>query len=217
MIPLLTFLIMIISLALGCSQVEQSYPQLDHSQYHTQDVRTPTTAPPIDLGVMDMGREGGSIDHMMDRMDLDSTLHTSSDMSADMSVDDMESEAPQIDMGSSDQPSPESSLPSSWTIFSGNPILRPTSNAQSQGLDNIYAPHVVHHQGRWWMWYGGQGADGKDAIFLAWSDDLVSWSNHGGQNPIPVVDHGASNHVNDPTVVFGGNLDSTRQEIQRTL
>ena len=54
------------------------------------------------------------------------------------------------------------------------------------------------------MWYGGQGADGRDAVFLAWSDDLVTWQKHGGASPIPVVDHGGSNHVNDPTVVHVG-------------
>ena len=97
-------------------------------------------------------------------------------------------------------------LPEVWQLFAGNPVLTSTSSAPSQGFDNVYAPHVMFHQGRWWMWYGGQGADGKDAIFLAWSDDLLSWSKHGGNQPIPIVDHGTSNHVNDPTVVW---VDST--------
>jgi hypothetical protein len=55
------------------------------------------------------------------------------------------------------------------------------------------------------MWFGGQGSDGHDAVFLAWSADLIAWQMHGGATPIPVVDHGASNHVNDPSVVRVGD------------
>ena len=97
-------------------------------------------------------------------------------------------------------------IPDDWSAYSGNPILTPTSNSASQGLDNIYAPEVMRHEGRWWMWYGGQGSDGRDAIFLAWSDDLVNWTKYGGIHPIPIVDHGTSNHVNDPTIVFVNSM-----------
>ena len=108
----------------------------------------------------------------------------------------------EVDMGDvvSDL-SPLMLLPNTWTLYASNPVVYPSSNAASQGLDNIYAPHIMKYEDRWWMWYGGQGIDGDDAIFLAWSDDLVIWSKHGGANPIPVVDHGTSNHVNDPSVV----------------
>ena len=94
-----------------------------------------------------------------------------------------------------------SSFPIEWTFYTGNPVLIPNQASESQGLDNVYAPHILRYQNKWWMWYGGQGRDGKDAIFLAWSDDLLFWEKHGGDNPIPVVDHGNSNHVNDPSVV----------------
>ena len=95
--------------------------------------------------------------------------------------------------------------PEDWFLLKFNPVLTPSAGTGVQGADNIYAPHILPHNGQWWMWYGGQGNDGHDAIFVAFSDDLVTWSKYGGNaNPIPVVDHGSSNHVNDPSVVFVG-------------
>ena len=95
------------------------------------------------------------------------------------------------------------SWPGNWYFEPQNPVLSPTAGAQPQGADNIYAPDVIYFQGQWWMYYGGQGGDGHDAVFLARSNDLVSWQKHPFDgNPQPVVDHGNSNHVNDPSVVL---------------
>jgi len=84
-----------------------------------------------------------------------------------------------------------------------NPVLVPTPSDGDQGADNIYAADIMWHDGRWWMWYGGQGGDGHDGIFLAWSQDLVTWQKYPSwSDPVPVVDHGGSSHVNDPSVVL---------------
>jgi sucrose-6-phosphate hydrolase SacC (GH32 family) len=95
--------------------------------------------------------------------------------------------------------------PGNWFLSAQNPVLVPTPTDPDQGADNVYAPDVLFHDGKWWMWYGGQGSDGHDSIFVAWSSDLVSWSKHASAgNPVPVVDHGGANHVNDPSVVHVG-------------
>ena len=68
--------------------------------------------------------------------------------------------------------------PGSWHFEAGNPVLTPTKSAETQGADNIYAPDILYFQNQWWMYYGGQGSDGHDAIFLARSNDLVQWKKH---------------------------------------
>ncbi len=95
--------------------------------------------------------------------------------------------------------------PGQWLFHGGNPVLTPTAGDPDQGADNVYAADILKHAGLWWMWYGGQGADGHDGIFLARSTDLVTWQKHPTWgDPLPVVDHGAANHVNDPSVVYVG-------------
>ncbi len=95
------------------------------------------------------------------------------------------------------------SWPGNWHFEAENPVLVPTAGAQPQGADNVYAPDVLYFQDQWWMFYGAQGGDGHDAIFVARSNDLVHWQKHPSDgNPQPVVDHGGSNHVNDPSVVL---------------
>ena len=95
--------------------------------------------------------------------------------------------------------------PGLWVLSAQNPVLTPTPSDPDRGADNVYAADVLWHDGRWWMWYGGQGGDGHDAIFLARSDDLVSWEKHPSWwNPQPVVDTPPANHVNDPSVVRVG-------------
>ncbi len=64
------------------------------------------------------------------------------------------------------------------------------------GKGNVYAPDVHFHDGKYWMWFGGQGRDGHDRIHLAQSDDGKIWKQLG-----VVLDNGSANHVNDPSVV----------------
>ena len=95
--------------------------------------------------------------------------------------------------------------PGQWSLSAGNPVLTPTPTNQNQGADNIYAADILKVDGAWWMWYGAQGGDGRDAVFLARSKDLVTWQKHPSwAGPQPVVDHGNFNHVNDPSVVQVG-------------
>ena len=61
-------------------------------------------------------------------------------------------------------------------------------------------PHILHHNGQWWMWYGGQG-DGHDAIFVAFSDDL-NWTKRGRSQSDSRGGPGVP--MNDPSVVFVG-------------
>lgn len=85
---------------------------------------------------------------------------------------------------------------------SQNPIVWPSAAHPIQGADNVYAPSVLRRNGQWWMWYGAQGSDGHDRIFVAQSADLVSWQKWPSfTNPAPVIDNGTANHVNDPSVV----------------
>ncbi len=107
-------------------------------------------------------------------------------------------------VGAGTEPGP-CTWPGNWFLSMANPVLTPTATDADQGADNIYAPDVLWYDGEWWMWYGGQGSDGHDAIFVATSQDLLSWKKYpSASNPVPVVDHGGANHVNDPSVVYVG-------------
>lgn len=83
------------------------------------------------------------------------------------------------------------------------PALSPVSGDAHQGSDNIYAPDVVRvSDSLCLMFYGGQGSDGHDRIFVATATDCLHWAHWPDRNdPEPVVDRGSANHVNDPSVV----------------
>lgn len=67
------------------------------------------------------------------------------------------------------------------------------------GNGNVYAPDVHKFNGKFWMWFGGQGRDGHDRIHLAQSDDGKNWKHLG-----VVLEDPSANHVNDPSVVRVG-------------
>jgi hypothetical protein len=86
-----------------------------------------------------------------------------------------------------------------------NPVLVPSKQAAAQGADNVYAPELVRKDGLVYLFYGGQGEDGHDRVFFAWSSDGFSFQKWpSGDAPEPALDVGGSNHVNDPSVVFDG-------------
>jgi hypothetical protein len=62
---------------------------------------------------------------------------------------------------------------------------------------NVYAPDVHFRDGRYLMWFGGQGSDGHDRIHLATSRDGKAWD----QQSV-VLEEPSANHVNDPSVVY---------------
>ncbi len=68
------------------------------------------------------------------------------------------------------------------------------------GRGNVYAPDVQFYEGKYWMWFGGQGRDGHDRIHLAQSTDGRTWKQLG-----VVLDSGSANHVNDPSLVRVGD------------
>jgi len=92
--------------------------------------------------------------------------------------------------------------PASFTPWSRNPVLVPTSSSPNHGADNVYAPDIQEYGGVLVMFYGAQGADGHDRIYLAWSHDGAEWRKYPSDAaPAPVLDRGSSNHVNDPSVL----------------
>ena len=97
-------------------------------------------------------------------------------------------------------------LPPQWPAdlspWSHNPLLVATSDAALQGADNIYAPDIHRHSDAYVMWYGAQSADGHDSIYLAWSRTGMEWRKWPSDaDPLPVLDRGGSNHINDPSLV----------------
>ncbi len=100
-------------------------------------------------------------------------------------------------------------LPSGWpaslSLWDWNPVLVPTSGHPNHGADNVYAPDIHEVDGVQVMFYGAQGADGHDRVYLAWSREGLDWRKYPTDSaPAPVLDHGGSNHVNDPSVVRAG-------------
>jgi len=69
-----------------------------------------------------------------------------------------------------------------------------------QRIPNVYAPHVLHEDGIYKMWYGGGGTDTRDRILYAESSDGLNWIKKGA-----VIDAGSDYNANDPTVVKVGN------------
>lgn len=101
-------------------------------------------------------------------------------------------------------------LPAGWPArfvpFAHNPLLVATAGRPLQGADNVYAPDIHPHAGGWLMWYGAQGGDGHDRIFLATARDGMEWRKWPADgDPQPVLDRGRANHINDPSVVRVGD------------
>ena len=88
----------------------------------------------------------------------------------------------------------------------GESTLRPVlegfepTEAAPHGAGNAYAPAVLIEGDVARMWYGAQGQDGHDRIHLAESRGGEAWERRG-----VVLDVGAANHVNDPSVVKVGD------------
>lgn len=83
------------------------------------------------------------------------------------------------------------------------PVLTPVDGDDDHGSDNIYAPDVVRvSDSLCLMYFGGQGGDGHDRIFLATSTDCHHWAPWPDrEDPEAIIDNGSANHVNDPSVV----------------
>ena len=87
-------------------------------------------------------------------------------------------------------------------------MLTPRPGIPAHGLDNIYAPDVIRlRDDLCLMWYGGQGGDGHDQIFLATSTNCHHWRHYPDDAaPVAVLNSGGANHVNDPSVVRVGGI-----------
>ncbi|MBO4350848.1 MAG: hypothetical protein J6A01_07895 [Proteobacteria bacterium] len=116
-------------------------------------------------------------------------------------------------------------LPSGWpsNLTPLNyPLMVPSKNNTMHGSDNIYAPDIHEVSGQRVMWYGAQGGDGHDRIFMAISSNGAEWRKYPSDgNPKPVLENGSSNHVNDPSLVHVGGVwkmyytDAPTAEIDR--
>ncbi|QDU70690.1 family 43 glycosylhydrolase [Mucisphaera calidilacus] len=54
------------------------------------------------------------------------------------------------------------------------------------GETHLWAPHIIHHEGHYWMFYCAGGEDHtRYRLHLATSEDLFSWERHAG-NPLIV-------------------------------
>ncbi len=89
-----------------------------------------------------------------------------------------------------------------------DPVLRPLAGDADHGSDNLYAPDIVRvSSSLCLMYFGAQGADGHDQIFLATSTDCHHWVHWPDRaDAQPIVASGAANHVNDPSVVVVGGV-----------
>lgn len=79
-----------------------------------------------------------------------------------------------------------------------------SSSAPTEGA-NSYSPAIVQFNGQWRRYFGRQGADANDRIWMQTSTDTVTWS-----TATMVLDVGTSGawddrHVNDPSVVVSGS------------
>lgn len=96
--------------------------------------------------------------------------------------------------------------PAAWTLATTNPQRVAARGGAIQGRDNVYAPEIHRVGDALVMWYGAQAADGGDRIHVAVSRDGATWRGHPTDDaPTPALDRGASNHVNDPSVVRVGD------------
>jgi len=147
----------------------------------------PVDSPPVDTGTSDPTDTGQTDPTDTSQTDpTDSTVPTDSTSPADPCGD------PSV--------IPRFSAPAA-------PALTPVDGDPDHGSDNIYAPDVVRVSDTLClMYYGGQGSNGHDQVFLATSTDCHTWVHWPDRDgPAPIVANGSANHVNDPSVVrFGG-------------
>lgn len=64
-------------------------------------------------------------------------------------------------------------------------IRKPVLETRATGFDTyqVWAPHIIKHAGKYWMFYAGVNDSATQAICLATSEDLYHWERHEG-NPI---------------------------------
>lgn len=86
-----------------------------------------------------------------------------------------------------------------WTLH--EPVL---PARRELGETHVWAPHVIRHDGQWWMFYCGGRADHTDyRIELATSTDLFSWRHQRGPEDGSLVRDGFD--ARDPMVLRDGD------------
>lgn len=174
-------------------------------------LRSPPLAP-LALVLCGCVGDGAAFDKAPSPTDSGAATHdstptdsTPTDSTPDSSPDSPSDSTP-IDTGTSNPCGDPSVIPR--FDLPASPALSPVASDADNGSDNVYAPDVVQVSASLClMYYGGQGSDGHDRIFVATSTDCANWVPWPHRsNPAPVLDSGASNHVNDPSVVVTGGV-----------
>jgi len=63
-----------------------------------------------------------------------------------------------------------------WERYEGNPILAPGPSGSWDDC-NVYKPYVIHHKGKWMLWYNAsRHSDRAEQIGLATCDQVDFWS-----------------------------------------
>lgn len=103
-----------------------------------------------------------------------------------------------------------------WTIHA--PVISVSDAEYPDGRGrykdrNVWAPHVIRHHGRYWMFYTSVNRHVSQSISLATSDDLFHWEDH-PRNPVFTLEgvewanwsRSAWADCRDPCVFFDGGV-----------
>ena len=202
-------------LVLGLVACARSTPD-DASDAAPADAPVSVDVPVLDAPVVDASSMDASMDSRVSAMDVVGVDAPSLDVRVDDAsvVDAPVVDASVVDAGVRDAAPVDAGcdhgLPAGWPSafapWAGNPVLLPRASTTLQGADNVYAPELRRLGEARLLWYGAQGGDGHDRIYLAVAHDGAEWRRWPTDaDPQPVLDRGTSNHVNDPSVVRAGS------------
>ena len=92
-------------------------------------------------------------------------------------------------------------------------IKEPVLQTIDSGFDSfqVWAPHIIRHEGKYWNFYTGVNDSVCQTICLATSDDLYNWERHEGNPVITSEPWGVWNEsqwsdCRDPMVLKDGNI-----------
>ncbi|MFO0652606.1 MAG: hypothetical protein U0326_40700 [Polyangiales bacterium] len=197
---------------LGCARAAETPPTNDATSDANDAASVDdlaATDAPLDTPVFDASTDVTASDARADvtAPDVTATDVTATDVTAtDVTATDARADvtAP-TDVAVGCDPRLPTGWPSGFAPWAGNPVLVASRSASIQGEDNVYAPEIQRVSGARVMWYGAQGGDGHDRIFVAVARDGGEWRKWPSESaPSPALDRGTSNHVNDPSVVSVG-------------
>lgn len=108
--------------------------------------------------------------------------------------------------------SPLDQRPQPW-VRRAKPILSARTTKQDWCRVVVYSPHVIHHQGRFHMWYLGTSEASRSnniVMGFATSDDGVQWSEHAGNPVLTGEDVPWGQIIQTPFVIYDNKLQRFR-------